>query len=273
VLPSIRQSESERVKGMRPQDMSAYQLCLSAYPLLTAATAPDTRHALDLLHRAIERDPDYALPMAFAAWGYAQLVMQLGSASPAEDRATALRLSTQAGALDHLDPLVLTARSVVQTMADDRLYADDLVRRALARRPSLAWAWERSGWLRAYAADMRGATTHFGRALRLDPSNPAKTTLALAGISAGLFDRGRYELAARWMRRTLELEPGAAWINRTLAVTYAQLGERGLAAQSLEALRRYRPGIRIRDVVSAMHFAPEFVSRVANGLDDLGLPP
>jgi len=43
--------------------------------------------------------------------------------------------------------------------------------------------------------------------------------------------------------------------------------------QSLEALRRYRPDIRIRDVVSAMHFPTDFVSRVANGLSYLGLPP
>jgi len=90
-------------------------------------------------------------------------------------------------------------------------------------------------------------------------------------------DRGsgtmREHRAAHWMRRALTVEPGAAWINRTLAVTYDRLGERSAAMQSLEALRRYRPDIRIRDVVSAMHFPTDFVSRVANGLSYLGLPP
>ena len=75
------------------------------------------------------------------------------------------------------------------------------------------------------------------------------------------------------MRRALEVELGPIWINRTLAVTYAHLGEHSAATQSLEALRRYRPDIRVRDVVSAMHFPPEFVARVANDLSDLGLPP
>ena len=94
-----------------------------------------------------------------------------------------------------------------------------------------------------------------------------------AGIGAGFFDRGRYDLAARWMRRAVEVETGASWINRTLAVAYARIGEQSAAKRSLEALRGCRPDIRVRDVISVLHFRPDFVSRVANGLSDLGLPP
>ena len=75
------------------------------------------------------------------------------------------------------------------------------------------------------------------------------------------------------MRRALAAEPGATWINRTLAVAYARIGEHRAAAESLKALRRYRPDIRVRDVISAMHFPAEFMSRIANGLSELGVPP
>jgi len=40
---------------------------------------------------------------------------------------------------------VLTAHSAVHTMAEQRDIAGDLVARALAHNPQLAWAWERSG--------------------------------------------------------------------------------------------------------------------------------
>jgi len=41
----------------------------------------------------------------------------------------------------------------------------------------------------------------------------------------------------------------------------------------LDALRRYRPDIRVRDVTAAMHLPADFVARVGNGLSELGLPP
>ena len=94
-----------------------------------------------------------------------------------------------------------------------------------------------------------------------------------AGIAAGLFGKGRYDLAAQWMTRAMEAEPGAVWVHRTLAVALAQIGEPQAAIRSLDALRRYRPDIRVRDVTAAMHFPTEFVARVGNGLSDLGLAP
>jgi hypothetical protein len=74
--------------------------------------------------------------------------------------------------------------------------------------------------------------------------------------------------------RALDAEPAALWINRTLAVSYAQIGERDLARRAVQALGRYRPGIAVTDVASAMRqFPPGLVSRISNGLSDLGLPP
>jgi AraC-like DNA-binding protein/tetratricopeptide (TPR) repeat protein len=272
VPPSIRKSEIARATRLRVEDMDAYRLCLRAYPLLAANTAANTNHALDLLHRAIERDPDYGFAAALAAWGHAERVTQMSSASPANELARATSLAARAATLDPDNAVVLTARSMVLSVADEREFAAELASRALARDPRLAWAWERLGWLRAFEADVQGATACFGRALRLDPKAPSRA-VQLAGVSAGFFDSGRYDLAARWMRRALEVEPGAAWINRTLCVTYARMGEHRAAVQSLEELRRYRPGITVSDVINAMHFSPDFMSRIANGLSDLGLPP
>jgi hypothetical protein len=68
-------------------------------------------------------------------------------------------------------------------------------------------------------------------------------------------------------------EPGTIWVNRTLAVSYARLGDRLAALDCLDALRRSRPDLTISQVVSAVPFTQDFLDRVAEGLNDLGLPP
>jgi hypothetical protein len=67
-------------------------------------------------------------------------------------------------------------------------------------------------------------------------------------------------------------QSGIGWVNRTLAVSYARLGERISALDSLEALQRCVPDVTISQVVSAIPFTEDFLGRVAEGLNDLGLP-
>ena len=65
----------------------------------------------------------------------AQLVLQIGSASPADDLAQARLRAARTGVLDPDDTAVLTARGVVHTMAGERDIADALIERALAHSP------------------------------------------------------------------------------------------------------------------------------------------
>ena len=141
ILPNVRNAEVARVAQKRLGDLEAYELCLRAYPLLAATTGPTAREALDLLYRAMERDPDYGLAPGLAAWGHAQLILQTGSSSPKTDIAQAQLLSARAGALDPDNAMVLTARGMVQTMNKDNETALDLIERALARNKYLPWAW------------------------------------------------------------------------------------------------------------------------------------
>jgi tetratricopeptide (TPR) repeat protein len=111
---------------------------------------------------------------------------------------------------------------------------------------------------------------HFEQATRLDPRRPNANRLT--GLGCAHFDAGRYEEAVRWKRAALRDDPGTAWINRTLSVSYARLGHRLAALDSIEALRRYTPDITISKIVTSLPFMPSFLDRVAEGLDDLGLP-
>jgi adenylate cyclase len=272
ILPSIRRAEIDRAQRKRPEELDAYGLTMRAFPLALAANPDGARRALELLNRAMEIDPDYALAAALAAWCHGQLVMHNGTQRPADERARALLLAERAGILDSDDPLVLTARCAVHTMARQLDIADALLARVLARDPTSAWVWERSGWLKTFAGEPETAIQHFRRAISLDPSG-ASNANRFVGIGSAHFHAGRYDQGALWMRQALLEQPATVWVNRTLAVSYSRLGQRVAALDSLDAFRRYCPDVTIGQVVASIPFTNDFLDRVAEGLSDLGLPP
>jgi adenylate cyclase len=271
ILPNIRHAEIDRAQRALPRDLDAYGLAMRALPFLFASRPDAARRALDLLHRAMEIDPDDGLTTGLAAWGHGQLVMYNGSDAPADERLHALRLSQRAAILAGDDPLILTARCAVHTMARDFDVADALVARALALDPTSAWAWGRSGWLNSYRGKPEAAIAHFRRALALDQPSSARAN-SFVGIGSAHFDAGRYEAAAFWLRKAVLEEPGTQWANRTLSVSYARLGERLKALDSLDALRRYCSDLTVGQVVEAIPFRRSYLDRLGEGLSDLGLP-
>jgi TolB-like protein/AraC-like DNA-binding protein len=269
IPPHIRGSEIERARRKRPEDLAAYGLTMRAFPFVFASNPTAAKQALELLCRAIEIEPDYAPATALAAWCHAQLVLYNGTPSPNQARRDAMLLGERAGILDPDDPIVLTARCAVHTMAGRLDHAGTLIARALNLDPGLVWAWERSGWLNAYSGDGEAAVKHFDQATRLDPRRPNANRLT--GLGCAHFDAGRYEEAVLWKRAALQADPGTAWIHRSLSVSYARLGDRLAALDSLEALRRYSPDITIGKIVHSLPFTQGFLDRVADGLDDIGL--
>jgi TolB-like protein/AraC-like DNA-binding protein len=269
IPPHIRGSEIERARRKRPESLAAYGLTMRAFPFVFASNPNAAKQALEFLYRAIEIEPDYAPATALAAWCQAQLVLYNGTPSPNQERRSALLLSDRAGILDPDDPIVLTARCAVHTMAGQLDHAAGLIARVLELDPALVWGWERSGWLNTYAGNAETAIKHFDQATRLDPRRPNANRLT--GLGCAHFDAGRYEEAALWKRAALQEDPGTAWINRSLSVTYGRLGDRLSALDSLEALRRYSPDITIGKIVHSLPFTQDYLDRVADGLDDLGL--
>jgi TolB-like protein len=271
VLPNIRGCEIDKARRSRPQDLDAYGLAMRALSFVFAPRPEATRRALELLQRAMDIDPDYGVAVGLAAWCHGQLVMYNGSDAPARERACALRLAQRAAILDNDDPLVLTARSAVYTMAGQFAAADALLARALRLDPTSAWAWGRSGWLNSYLGNSEVAIGHFRRAISLEPSS-ASNANNFVGIGSAHFGAGRYDAAAAWMRKALLEQPAALWANRTLSVSYARLGERAKALESLETLRRYCPDLTVSRVVEAIPFGRDHLDRLGEGLSDLGLP-
>lgn len=270
--PRVRGAEIERARTEPVQSLDAHGLAMRALPFLYASRPDATCRALEFLGRAMEIDPDYGLAAALAAWGHSQLVLYNGTPAPADEKSRAIRLVQRASLLDDEDPLALTARCAVHTMTREFELAEALAARALARDPSCAWTWGRSGWLQSYRGNSATAIAHFRRALSLE-SSVANRANSFVGIGSAHFNAGRYDLAAHWLRRALCKEPGASWANRSLSVSYARIGEPLRAREALDALRRFSPDVTVGKVVAAVPFQPDFLDRLGDGLSSLGLPP
>ena len=93
IEPSLLMAEIERSKRKPPDDIGAYDLYLRALPCLYAMRPDDNEQALNMLHKAVELDPNYARGLAFLAWGYEQRLVRDWGAYGEDDGGTAVALA------------------------------------------------------------------------------------------------------------------------------------------------------------------------------------
>ncbi len=271
IQPSIRAAEIERARRKRPENLDAYDLVMRSLPYVWALEYEANKEAARLLDKALLLDPGYPLAMALAAWCRGQRIVYNWSKNFQEDKRETLRQAQAAAALAHDDPFILTVLGAALTITHELQRAKSMLERALSLDPNSAWAWNRSGWLHNYQDDPEVAIQHFERSLRLSPFDPMAFNCEM-GIGCAHFIARRYDLAAQWQEKALASKPNTAWIYRTLAPAYALAGEADKARESVGELVKGYPGIRIIDILQAMAFSKEVMSRFAEGLRQAGLP-
>ena len=269
--PYLRLAEIDHAERKSGSDLSPHDLALRAMPGVLSLNAEGNARALELLERAMERDPDHALATALAAWGHVQRVVYHFTATPEQERARSIELAHKARALSG-DATVLAILGNALTLLNELDAADLVVRRALAVDGGSAWAWSRSGWLDVYRGDPESAIERFKIALDLAPHDSLAFN-SLVGIGCAHFKAGNYAESANWQQRALVEHPSAIWVHRTLCPAYVLAGARPEARRSLDALREQYPGLTVPEVQRGMPpLPPIYRSLVVDALHDIGLP-
>jgi tetratricopeptide (TPR) repeat protein len=192
--------------------------------------------ALDLLWRAIERDPHYGPSLALAAVCHTALHVSGWTDDPEANRREGVERARQALRYGGDDACTLgRAAYALGHFGEDIDAAIALIERSLQINPSFAYGWQRSGWLRLWAGQPELAIDHFETALRLNPLDPAPATLM--GIGVGHFFARRLEEARAMLLRSLQEQPGWVPTSRFLAACYAHLGRLDEARAIIEQLR------------------------------------
>lgn len=269
---SVRAAEMDRASRQAPAVSNAWELTMRALPRVLSVEAHAEMTALELLEQAMEKAPDDALPMAVAAWCHGLRGGHNFCPRPEQEKAAARDLAQRAAHLTAGDPLTETMLSAGYCLAGDFAPAAVHADRALALDGGSAWAWGRSGWIKAYAGDAAEAIERFQIARTLAPID-RMAFLCSVGIGVGYFSKAHYDESAPWLERALAENPAAVWINHTLAPAYALAGHKEDARRSFGNLIRIFPELTIAQVRSGLPHRAGFLDRIADGLESLGMRP
>jgi adenylate cyclase len=169
IEPALRAVEIRRASERETRDLTAYDLYLRALAHFSGSKAALNR-ALDLLERAIDRDPHYGPALARAASCRASIDLGGWTENREQNRRAAIEHAKRAleAAGDDPDTLASAAHALAYFGENiDAMIA--LVDRAVGLNPSSARGWAMSAQIRIWAGQPDLAIEHVERAMRLSP--------------------------------------------------------------------------------------------------------
>ena len=203
-----------------------------------------------MLQLTCDGKPDYPRANCLIAWGLAAKSM-LGLADSEAALPAAHDMAQRAIRSDPEDPWTHFATGFVH-MASRRFDpAVKALSEAITLNPSLAYAHMILGSTYAYAGMPEDGLHHIALADRLSPRDFTQAgSLSVAGLCH--FMAGRYDEAAEFERRAVDLRQnfGTAW--RTYAASAGMAGDHATAAHALSQTRRLHPSVSV-DWVEKYH--------------------
>jgi len=239
IEPSLQAAERGRSNQRPTNDLTAYDFYLQAIPHGHMWERAGLVRALDLLGKALDRDPHYGLALGEAAVCHCILGANGWSQNPQRNRQDSIDLAHRALRAAGDNAIVLANAAYVLGYSElDIDPAISLIDRAMELNPNYAIGWTRSGWLRLWGGHSDIAIAHFQKSLRL---NPLRKPPALFGIALGHFFARRLEPAAAMLLLSAHEYPGWPPCLRFLASCHAHLGRLDEAKSAIEKLRKVTP--------------------------------
>jgi adenylate cyclase len=240
IEPTLEAAEIHRSADRPTRDLTAWDMYLRALRNLDEFEKNGIAAALDLLGRAIERDPHYGPALALAAHCHQGLEVNGCAEDPDAARRTSVDLARRALRCSPDDPNVLALAAFVLGYFGEEINVSlRLIDRCLTLNPSHARGWHWSALLRVFGGEPELALEHFENYLRLSPRDRVATYLN--GIGEAYFFSRRFEEAAANLLASLELAPNFPVTYRVLASCYAHMGRLEEARDIVRRLRAITP--------------------------------
>ena len=269
VEPSVRQSEIERSRQKRPENLGAYDLYLRALPYVAAQMPEDIKTAMPLLEEALKLQPDYAIAHSLIAWCYELRFARAGMNE--DDKKAALRHAQAALASGTDDAMALAvAGFVAYLLGKEHDAALSAIDRALSLNPSCATALYLGAQSNALWGNGEKALSFANRALRLSPFDPLAFEAHMA-FHAVAMSRERYEEAAAHTAKVIEIRPNFSTGYFQRAFALALSGRAAEAAFDAARGLELEPAFHLR-MYNQWGISPTLAERFIEGGRMLGLP-
>jgi len=238
IEPTLLAAEHRRAIQRPTHDLTAYDLYLRARLARESADKEGAMRALELVGRALERDPNYGSALAVATVCQCNIYAGGWTNDFEATRRQGIDLARRALRVAGDDPFILAnAAWALGLFGEDIATAVALVDRSLQLNPSFARGWFQSGELRMWAGQYDLGIEHVERFIRLSPRE--SRTGSNLSIGIGHFFARRGEKAAEMLG--MALQERSAWppTLRFMASCLAHLGRLEKAreiARRLEAI-------------------------------------
>jgi adenylate cyclase len=245
IQPKLLQTEIEMATRRRPENLTAYDLCLRARQKSYLRSREGWAECSQLAHRALDLDPRSIFAAVLAAHAHHSNVIFGFGIDPQFDRNEAVRLARLALSLDENDERALRMAAWVTAFSlGDYETAIEFVERAVASNPNDPATWRDGGWMYKYAGQYEQAIRSFERGMRLGPLDPLLHN-SLAGIGFALIELRRFDEAVAVSKKALRQNSSDGAASRGLASALAHLGRDAEAREPVAHLLEVDPTFTI----------------------------
>lgn len=274
--PRIRRAEIERARRKRPESLNAYDLYLTALPLLRGVRVFRLEHfdeAITLLEQAIALDPDFAPALALSASAHEMRLTHGGVAPPGVDDAQeALSLIERALLADSSDAMVLMGAGAMRlVLLGDAETAFPLLERAEELNPNSLLIANVAAYCFWHVGRIDEAIERHMHTLQLAPRAP-ETVWTMNGLAGAHMSAGRVEEALDWGLRVLHATDGIASAHCVVAAAYAHMGRQADAEARVRRVLGIWPELTIRLLLGSKTAPKAQFQLLEQGLLKAGLP-
>jgi adenylate cyclase len=245
VQPKLLQTEIEMATRRRPENLTAYDLCLLARQKSYLRSREGFAETARLAHRALDLDPRFVLAAALAAVMHLINVSSGYAIDPQFDRKEAIRLLRLALSIDDDDPDRLAwAANISAFMVGDSESEIEMADRAVALNPNSDLAWTCRGWVYRNAGLQEEAVRSFERTIRMSPVDPLLYR-RFVGMGMAFIELGHFDEAIVAGKKAQRQNPSFPPASFCLASAFAHLGRDAEAREAAARMLEVDPAFTI----------------------------
>lgn len=261
--PAVQDQDIVRTAQRPTDNMNSYDLYLRSMQHFRLSRKDDMQAAIDLLDRAIELDPTYAIAMSQSCVCHRQMVDHRWADDIERYRTRGLELVERALAVAGTDTRVLSQVAASLPGLEggfDR--ANRLVARAIALNPSSSFVWLISGSIHLRNGQPDIAAEHLETSIRLDPISSSANAYSRMYLASARFQQGRFD-EAMGLFETTSLRLPISYV--ILASLYGYLGK---PVHALEAIAHFKSLSEnsIDDFAQIFFWRPQYRKLLLDGI-------
>jgi tetratricopeptide (TPR) repeat protein len=270
--PQIERAEQERTRFLATEHLGAWECYHRALWHGFRFTRADNERASELLHRALELDPDFARAHAGLSFNLFSRVFLDASADPRSDLQRALDSARHSVSLEPRDALGHWSLGRALFLAGEHDQALAALDRSLAANPNYAQGHYARGFVACHHSMPDQAVSDLDMARRLSPFDPLLFAME-ASRAITLAVGGHYPEAVEWAVQATR-EPNAHFHIFAIAAACLELaGRHEEAARNVAQALAMHPGYSVAVFQrSVPHKAERARRTMSDALAAAGLP-